>query len=130
MKQFIHTGHRFLSLAVIALGLLSFNKAAAQKSNTMSSSSFDHIKQIKAGVLDIGYVEAGPATGEPIVLLHGWPYDIHSYTEVSALLAAKGYHVFVPYLRGYGATRFLDAHTPRNGQQAALAADVIEFLDA
>lgn len=94
------------------------------------STSFENIKQIKAGVLDIGYAEAGPATGEPVILLHGWPYDIHSYTEVSAILAAKGYRVLVPYLRGYGSTRFPDVKTPRNGQQAALAMDVIEFMNA
>jgi len=92
--------------------------------------SLDHIKQIKAGLLDVGYAEAGPVNGAPVILLHGWPYDIHSYTEASALLAAKGYRVIVPYLRGYGTTRFLDAGTLRNGQQAALAVDVIDLMDA
>ena len=92
--------------------------------------SFTHIKQIRAGVLNVGYAEAGPADGQPVILLHGWPYDIHSYTEVSSLLAAKGYRVIVPYLRGYGATRFLDAATPRNGQQSALAVDVIDLMNA
>jgi pimeloyl-ACP methyl ester carboxylesterase len=89
-----------------------------------------NIKQIKAGVLDIGYAEAGPANGQPVILLHGWPYDIHSYKEVSVMLAAKGYRVLVPYLRGYGTTRFLDSATLRNGQQSALAVDVIEFMNS
>jgi len=111
---------RFLMAAVFSL-MVNFLQA---------QNNFDKIKQIKAGVLDIGYAEAGASSGQPVILLHGWPYDIYSFKEVSALLAAKGYHVFVPYLRGYGTTRFLDAATPRNGQQAALAADVIAFMDA
>src|SRR3954449_3892186 len=88
------------------------------------------IKQIDAGVLNVGYVEAGPATGTPVILLHGWPYDIHSYEEVVPLLAAKGYRVIVPYLRGYGTTRFLSSQTLRNGQQAVLALDAIALMDA
>src|SRR5215471_13091364 len=88
------------------------------------------IKQIDAGVLNIGYAELGPPAGTPVVLLHGWPYDIHSYEEVAPLLAAKGYHVIVPYLRGYGPTRFLSKDTVRNGQQAAVAVDVIKLMDA
>jgi len=91
---------------------------------------FDHVKQIKAGVLNVGYAEVGPANGEPVILLHGWPYDIHSYTEVSAILAGKGYRVIVPYLRGYGTTVFLSPETPRNGQQSALAADIVALMDA
>jgi pimeloyl-ACP methyl ester carboxylesterase len=111
---------RFLMMAVFTL-FANFLQA---------QNNFDKIKQIKAGVLDVGYAEVGAPNAQPVILLHGWPYDIYSYKEVSALLAAKGYHVFVPYLRGYGTTRFLDAATPRNGQQAALAADVIAFMDA
>lgn len=91
---------------------------------------FNQIKQIKAGVLNVGYAEVGPANGEPVILLHGWPYDIHSYTETSALLADKGYRVIVPYLRGYGTTTFLSPKTPRNGQQSALAVDIIALMDA
>lgn len=91
---------------------------------------FDTIKQINAGVLNVGYAEAGPANGQPVILLHGWPYDIYSYAEVSGLLANKGYRVIVPYLRGYGTTRFLSPKTMRNGQQAALATDIIAFMDA
>ena len=92
--------------------------------------SFDTIKQIDAGVLNIGYAEAGPANGPVVILLHGWPYDINSYTDVTGLLATKGYRVIVPYLRGYGTTKFLSDKTPRNGQQSALAADIIALMDA
>lgn len=88
------------------------------------------LKQVRAGVLDVGYAEAGPADGPPVILLHGWPYDIHSYDEVAPLLAARGYRVIVPFLRGYGTTRFVSADTPRNGQPAALADDVIALMDA
>lgn len=88
------------------------------------------VKQIDAGELSIGYVEAGPADGRPVILLHGWPYDIHSYADVSARLAEQGYRVLVPHLRGFGSTRFLSDNTFRNGQQAALAHDVIAFMDA
>ena len=88
------------------------------------------IKQIAAGVLNVGYVEAGPAGGTPVLLLHGWPYDIHSYADVWPALASQGYRVVAPYLRGYGTTRFPSEATPRNGQQAALAFDVIALMDA
>ena len=88
------------------------------------------MKQIAAGVLDVGYVDDGPADGPAVVLLHGWPYDIHTFDEASPLLAAAGYRVIVPYLRGYGTTRFLSGATPRNGQQSVLAVDVIALMDA
>ena len=88
------------------------------------------VKQVDAGVLDIGYADAGPADGPAVLLLHGWPYDIHSYAEVSTKLAAAGCRVLIPYLRGYGTTRFLSDETPRSGEQAALAADAIALLDA
>jgi pimeloyl-ACP methyl ester carboxylesterase len=88
------------------------------------------LKQVAAGVLSVGYAEAGPANGPPVVLLHGWPYDIHSFVDVAPLLASKGYRVLVPYLRGYGTTRFLSSETVRNGQQAVLAADCIAFMNA
>jgi pimeloyl-ACP methyl ester carboxylesterase len=81
-------------------------------------------------VLNVGYAEAGPADGPAVLLLHGWPYDIHSYTDVAPLLAAQGYRVIIPYLRGYGTTRFLSDETFRNGQPSALAADTIAMLDA
>jgi pimeloyl-ACP methyl ester carboxylesterase len=101
-----------------------------QRTGTETGSSFGAINQIDAGVLNVGYAEAGPADGRPVVLLHGWPYDIHSYAEVAPLLAGHGYRVVIPYLRGYGATRFLSEETFRNGEQAALARDVIALLDA
>jgi pimeloyl-ACP methyl ester carboxylesterase len=88
------------------------------------------LKTVKAGVLEVAYTEAGPATGSPILLLHGWPYDIRAFDEVVPQLAANGHRVIVPYLRGYGPTRFLSADTMRNGQPAALAQDVIDLMDA
>ena len=88
------------------------------------------LKQIDAGVLNVGYAESGPANGRAVLLLHGWPYDVHTYDDVAPLLTAKGYRVIVPYLRGYGTTRFLSSDTVRNGEQAALAVDVIALLDA
>ena len=91
---------------------------------------FPALKQIDAGVLNVGYAEAGPARRPAAVLLHGWPYDIHSFADVAPLLAAQGYRVIVPYLRGYGPTRFRSGETPRNGQQAALAVDTLALLDA
>ena len=92
--------------------------------------SFGTLKQIDAGALDIGYVEAGPPNGQAVVLLHGWPYDIHSFADVTPRLAAAGYHVIVPYLRGYGSTRFLSRSSMRNGQPSAQAQDVIDLMDA
>ena len=88
------------------------------------------LKHINAGVLDISYFETGPADGPPVFLMHGFPYDIHAYAEVAPMLAAAGCHVLVPYLRGYGGTRFLDAATPRSGEQAALGADLLALMDA
>jgi pimeloyl-ACP methyl ester carboxylesterase len=92
--------------------------------------SFATIKQINAGLLNVGYAEDGPADGPAVVLLHGWPYDIHSYVDVAPLLASKGYHVIVPYLRGYGTTRFLSGDTFRNAQQSAVGLDIIALMDA
>ena len=92
--------------------------------------SFGPVQQIDAGLLDVGYVDVGPPGGQPVVLLHGWPYDIHSYAEVAPALGAAGYRVIVPYLRGYGTTRFLSHETVRNGQQSALALDVIDLMDS
>jgi pimeloyl-ACP methyl ester carboxylesterase len=92
--------------------------------------SFPAMKQIEVGILNVGYAEAGPADGPPVILLHGWPYDIHSFVEVTPLLVSAGYRVIVPYLRGYGTTRFLSSETMRNGQQSALASDVIALMDA
>ncbi|MFB8274592.1 alpha/beta fold hydrolase [Nocardia colli] len=88
------------------------------------------IKQIDAGVLTVGYAEFGPSTGQPVILLHGWPYDPYSYADVGPLLAAAGYRVIVPFLRGYGSTTFRSAETVRNGQQTAIARDIVDFMDA
>ena len=92
--------------------------------------SFGGLKQIDAGDINVGYVEVGPLDGRAVLLLHGWPYDIHSYAEVTPMLAAEGYRVIVPHLRGYGTTRFLSNDMPRNGQQSALGADGVALLDA
>ena len=94
------------------------------------STPFGPVKQIDAGLLDVGYVDAGPDDGPTVLLLHGWPYDIHSYGEVAPRLAAAGYRVVVPYLRGFGTTRFLSGATARNGEQAVLAVDAIALMDA
>jgi pimeloyl-ACP methyl ester carboxylesterase len=88
------------------------------------------LKQIDAGLLSVGYAEIGPTDGPPVILLHGWPYDIHTYADVAPLLAAKGRRVIVPYLRGYGTTRFLSGDTMRNGQQSAIATDIVALMDA
>jgi pimeloyl-ACP methyl ester carboxylesterase len=102
----------------------------ASRIKPAANTSFGPLKQIDAGVLNIGYAEAGPANGPVVILLHGWPYDIHSYVDVAPLLASKGYRVIIPYLRGYGTTRFLSPETFRNGQQSALAVDTIALMDA
>ncbi len=95
-----------------------------------TNTSFGALKQIDAGVLNVGYAEAGPAAGPPVILLHGWPYDIHAFVDVAPLLASAGYRVIVPYVRGYGTTRFLSSETVRNGQPAAIAVDTIALMDA
>ncbi len=95
-----------------------------------TNASFGPLKQIDAGVLNVGYAEAGPTNGSPVILLHGWPYDIHSFVEVAPLLASAGYRVIVPYLRGYGTTRFLSSDMMRNGQQSVVATDLVSLMDA
>ena len=117
------------ALAASGLGLIqpAFSQAPAGAS---AAAPMGPVRQIKAGTLNVGYVEAGPANGPVVILLHGWPYDIHSFAEVAPLLAAQGYRVIVPHLRGYGTTTFLSADTPRNGQQAVLAVDIINLMDA
>src|SRR6478672_2345206 len=94
------------------------------------ATGFPRLQQIDAGVLSVGYAEVGPAGGKPVLLMHGWPYDIHSFLEVAPLLAAKGYRVIVPYVRGYGTTRFLSDDTLRNGEPVAVADDTIALMDA
>lgn len=116
---------RFIGTAAAALAASQIPSIKAAQTGT-----FDALKRINAGLLNVAYVEAGPAGGRPVLLLHGWPYDIYSYVDVVPLLTAKGYRVIVPYLRGYGATTFLSDKTMRNAQQSALARDVIALLDA
>jgi pimeloyl-ACP methyl ester carboxylesterase len=103
---------------------------AVSTSRASSGTSFGPVKQIDAGLLNVGYVEAGPSDGPAVLLLHGWPYDIHSYADVAPILSSEGYRVIVPYLRGYGTTRFLSDKSLRNGEQAALAVDVTALMDA
>ena len=103
---------------------------AGTSGTARTSGAVGPLKQVAAGVLNVGYADAGPAGGRPVLLLHGWPYDIHSFVDVVPLLASAGYRVIVPYLRGYGTTRFLSSETFRNGQQTALAGDVIALMDA
>jgi pimeloyl-ACP methyl ester carboxylesterase len=124
--------------AAVHLGI--FGPAHAQSSTTAraqlppikpgTNTSFAPLKQIDAGVLNVVYAEAGPADGSPVLLLHGWPYDIYSFVDVAPVLASAGYRVIVPYLRGYGGTRFLSNDTVRNGQPAAIAVDTIALMDA
>jgi len=116
-----------MAIVFTTASFLMIGKAHAQ---TGTVNPFDHIKQINAGVLNVGYAEFGPADGPAVILLHGWPYDIHSYEQVAPLMAAKGYRVIVPYLRGYGTTRFLSDKTFRNGQQSVVAVDIIALMDA
>ena len=121
----------FLGAAAVAVAQLgTIGIVRAQSSASSAAGTFGPLKQIDAGVLNVGYAEAGPADGPAVILLHGWPYDIHTYVDVAPLLASAGYRVIVPYLRGYGTTRFLSSDTPRNGQQAVLAVDVIALMDA
>jgi pimeloyl-ACP methyl ester carboxylesterase len=128
-------GAAALALAAAELGLTGAASAQNKSSDLApikpgTNTSFGPLKQIDAGVLNVGYAEAGPPDGAPIILLHGWPYDIHSFVDVAPLLASTGYRVIVPYLRGYGTTRFLSSETPRNGQPAAVAVDAIALMDA
>ena len=104
--------------------------ALTQANSESAGTPLGPVRQIQAGVLDVGYVDAGPADGPAVVLLHGWPYDIHSYGEVTPRLAAAGYRVVVPYLRGFGTTKFLSERTVRNGEQAVLALDTVALMDA
>jgi pimeloyl-ACP methyl ester carboxylesterase len=124
-----------MSTAAVAMAPADVLIAGATRTQSVkprsgSHMSFKPLKQIDAGLLNVGYAEDGPADGQAVILLHGWPYDIHSYVEVAPLLAARGYRVIVPYLRGYGTTHFLSSDTMRNGQQAVVALDIIALMDA
>ncbi|HEY4254162.1 MAG TPA: alpha/beta hydrolase [Roseomonas sp.] len=123
-------------LGASALGIVAAQLGVAAPALARNDASrrpaaaFGPLKTVDAGVLRIAYAEAGPAEGPPVLLLHGWPYDIHAFVDVAPILAQAGYRVLIPYLRGYGETRFLSAETPRNAQPAAVATDAIAFLDA
>jgi len=123
---------RFFGSAGAALAAAQFVGVGAAKAQAASpgAKAFARTKQVEAGVLNIGYAEAGPAGGPVVILLHGWPYDIYSYVDVTPLLASKGYRVIVPYLRGYGSTRFLSGDSFRNGQPSAVALDTVAMMDA
>ena len=131
-------GTAAISIAAAQLGMIDSAGAESEKATSThlatirpgTNTSFASLRQINAGSLNVGYAEAGPTDGPPVILLHGWPYDIHSYVDVTPALASAGYHVIVPYLRGYGTTRFLSSATVRNGQQSILGVDVIALMDA
>ena len=121
---------QFATVASAAAQSAAATPPAAPTGSSGTSTSFPPLRQIDAGVLNVGYAEVGTADGPPVLLLHGWPYDIHTYAEVAQLLAAAGCRAIVPYVRGYGATRFLSSAIPRNAQQSALAVDALALMDA
>src|SRR6185312_11531153 len=121
---------RTVGLVVATSTVASCTSAPSPAAPPSPHTSFASLKQIDADALDVGYAEDGPADGPPIILLHGWPYDIHSFVDVAPLLAKAGHRVIVPLLRGYGSTRFLSGETMRNGEQAALAVDITALMDA
>jgi pimeloyl-ACP methyl ester carboxylesterase len=129
-------GQTMLAITASQFGVMASAQAGDAGTGAISAASegmhasFGPLKQIDAGVLNVGYAQAGPPDGTPVLLLHGWPYDIHSYVDVAPLLASEGYRVIVPFARGYGTTRFRSSDTPRNGQQAVLAADTVALMDA
>jgi pimeloyl-ACP methyl ester carboxylesterase len=139
-KKIDYDRRRFFGAAAVTIVAAQFGMIGSSDAQTKparlpaikpgTNTSFAPLKQIDAGVLNVGYAEAGPANGAPVILLHGWPYDIYSFVDVAPLLASAGYRVIVPYLRGYGTTRFLLSETVRNGQPSALAGDVIALMDA
>ena len=142
-EEINHDRRRFLATAVMTIAsaeLGTIGSAGAQTSKAKPATvpaikpgtnrSLGPLKQIDAGLLNVGYAETGPSGGPPVILLHGWPYDIYSFVDVAPLLASTGYRVIVPYVRGYGTTRFLSSETFRNGQPSALASDLIAFMDA
>src|SRR5438552_274766 len=137
-EEINHDRRRLIGAAVLTLAaaeLATIASVDAQSGKVSSikpgtNTSFGSLKQINAGVLNVGYAEAGHTNGPPVILLHGWPYDIYSFVDVAPLLASAGYHVYVPYLRGYGSTRFLSSEAFRNGQPSAVAVGIIAFMDA
>jgi pimeloyl-ACP methyl ester carboxylesterase len=135
-RRFFSTAAMTIAGAQLALSGAALAQGGKAKPADMprfkagTHTSFGALKQIDAGLLNVGYAEAGPADGPAVLLLHGWPYDIHSFVDVTPLLASQGYRVIVPYLRGYGTTRFLSSETSRNGQPSAVAVDIIALMDA
>src|SRR5262245_1243114 len=130
-------GGMVTAVAASQLGMMGFAAESVRAADAPARASagagkafFGAVKQVSAGVLNVGYAEAGPSDGPAVILLHGWPYDIHSFVDVAPLLASAGYRVIIPHLRGYGTTRFLSSETFRNGQPSALATDVIALMDA
>jgi pimeloyl-ACP methyl ester carboxylesterase len=140
ISNFDQDRRHFLGAAVVAAGAAgagrfgltggSGARAGVLSAGGSRAASFGPVQQIDAGVLNVGYAEAGPADGQPVILMHGFPYDIHSYVEVTPLLASAGYRVIVPYFRGYGTTTFRSASTPRNVDQVAFALDILALMDA
>jgi pimeloyl-ACP methyl ester carboxylesterase len=130
-RQFFGTAAMTIAAAQFAFsGSVEAKTAELPKVKPGTHTSFGALKQIDAGTLNVGYAEAGPADAPAVILLHGWPYDIHSFVDVAPLLAAAGHRVIIPYLRGYGTTRFLSSDTVRNGQQSVVAVDIIALMDA
>jgi pimeloyl-ACP methyl ester carboxylesterase len=121
---------RFLTSAAMAFLATRLVRRSVKAATTMSNDPFRTLKQIDAGELNVGYADLGAPTGTPVILLHGWPYDIYAFTDVAPRLALAGYRVIVPYVRGYGTTRFLSNDALRNGQQSAVARDVVDLMDA
>ena len=130
-------GTAAVTLAATRLGAVTLSQADARTAGSVDPPvraprpvpAFGPVRQVNAGLLNVGYVDEGPADGPAVVLLHGWPYDIYTYAEVTSLLAAKGYRVIVPYLRGFGTTHFLSSSTARLGQPSVLALDIIALMD-
>jgi pimeloyl-ACP methyl ester carboxylesterase len=132
-EQIDQPRRRLLGAAALTVAAAELNVTlppAARAAAATPSGAFGPVRQIDAGLLNVAYVEAGPADGPAVILLHGWPYDIHSFAEVSPVLASAGFRVITPYLRGYGSTRFLSSDTFRNGQPSAIAVDIVALMDA
>jgi pimeloyl-ACP methyl ester carboxylesterase len=129
-RRFFQTAAMTVVATQLAMRASAMAQTSAQNARAGGNTSFAPLKQIDAGLLNIGYAEAGPADGKPVILLHGWPYDIHSFVDVAPILASAGYRVIVPHLRGYGTTRFLSDETIRNGQPSAIAVDTVALMDA
>jgi pimeloyl-ACP methyl ester carboxylesterase len=139
-EEIDHHRRRFFGAATMAIAAAQFGMIGSTRAETKrtalpaikpgTNTSFSSLKQIDAGLLNVGYAQAGPADGPSVILLHGWPYDIYSFVDVAPLLASAGYRVIVPYLRGYGTTRFLSGTTARNGQPSVVASDIVALMDA